>query len=107
MKRVSIFVVPCFLRPVFRFKKDRAGIPVVLLPRQVAASFQKQNPFAGWSKVIGERSAAGSGADNNDVEMILLRHGLNFLALTFGSRYFLDDDLEKVKSNFYRLISTM
>lgn len=50
--------------------------------------------------MIGERSPAGSGADDDDVEMILLRHNINFLALTFGSRCFLDDLLEKVERQF-------
>ena len=76
---LSVLVEPCFLGPIFRFKKNRAGVPVVFLSRQVVAPFQKQNAFAGWSKMIGERSAAGSGADDDDVKMILLRHGSSFL----------------------------
>ena len=41
VKLVSILVVPGFFGSVFRFEKDGAGFPVVFLPRQVAAPFQK------------------------------------------------------------------
>jgi hypothetical protein len=50
--------------------------------------------------MINKRSAAGPSANDDDVEMILLRHNVTFLALTFGSRYFLDDHSEKVERQF-------
>src|ERR1700752_4196361 len=49
---------------------DRAGIPVVFLPRNIAAALQEQNALAGGSELMGQRPATRAGADNDHIEMI-------------------------------------
>ncbi len=90
MECVSVLVVPGFLGLILRFKKHGTGIPVVLFSRQVVAPFQKQNAFAGWSEMVGERSATSSRADDDDVKMILLGHPCHLSCnTTLGPRYLL------------------
>ena len=108
MERDSVLVVPGFLGLILRFEKHCTRIPVVFFSRQVVAAFQKQNAFAGWSEMVGERSATGSRADDDDVKMILLRHPCHLSwNTTLGLAISWDGRTEHKEGILYSLISTM
>ena len=52
---------------VLRLDVDRARVPVVLLARDVVAALENQDALARGRQAIGQRSAAGAGADDDDV----------------------------------------
>ena len=58
----------------FASNENGARIPIVSFARQVIAAFQKQDPLAGRSQVVGESSSARSGANDDHVKMSRLRH---------------------------------
>src|SRR5215813_3870641 len=74
MELFAVFVVPDLLGLVLSLEIHSAGIPVVFLPRNVAAAFQEQNALAGGSQLMRQGAAAGAGADNDDIEMVLRGH---------------------------------
>ena len=46
MERLAVLVLPHFFRVVLGFDVHRPGAPVVLLPTDVVAAFEQQDPFA-------------------------------------------------------------
>ena len=77
--RVQLFAVPVpphFRGLVLALGIDRAGIPVVLLARHIVTAFEQENAFARRRQPVRERATARAGADNNDVVVCGLRHGL-------------------------------
>src|SRR5262245_8838665 len=74
MELFAILVVPHLFGLVLSFEVYGAGIPVVFFTRNVSAAFQEQNALAGGSQSMGERAAAGAGADNDHIEMVLRGH---------------------------------
>ena len=75
-ERLAVLVIPGLFGPVLGFDKDRLGIPVVFLARQVAAAFEKQNPFPRRRQMVSQRSSAGSRSDDDDVVTIVFSHVL-------------------------------
>src|SRR5262249_223922 len=65
MKRVAVLVVPGFVGLVLVVDEDGRGTPVLLLARQVAATFKQKNILSGRCQLISEGAAARTGADNN------------------------------------------
>src|SRR5207245_7682044 len=69
MKRLAVLVPPDFLRVVLGLHVDRTRAPVVLLSTDVVAALDQQDLLAGGREMVGERSAARAGADDNHVVM--------------------------------------
>src|SRR5262245_9512595 len=67
LERLAVLAVPGLLGFVFRFKKDRRSVPILLLARQVIAALQYKYSLACGRQSIGERTASRTGADNDDV----------------------------------------
>src|SRR5262245_6271539 len=72
MELFAVFVVPHFFGLVLSFEVYRPRVPVVFLPRNIAAPFQEQDALAGGSQLM--RQGAGAGADNDYIEMVLRGH---------------------------------
>src|SRR5262249_11030547 len=74
MELFAVLIVPHFFGLVLSFEVYRPRVPVVFLPRNVAAAFQEQNALAGGSQLMRQGAAAGAGADNDYIEMVLRGH---------------------------------
>jgi hypothetical protein len=59
---------------VFRIAEDRAGVPVVSLPREKVTAFEQQHALAGFGHARRGGHASRSAADDQDVVMVA-RHG--------------------------------
>src|SRR5437899_10132238 len=73
MEFLAVLVPPLFLRAVAALEHDRLGVPVLLLARHVVAALEQQDALAGGSEPVGQRAAAGAGADDDDVIMVHAR----------------------------------
>jgi hypothetical protein len=71
MELFAVLVVPNFFGLVFSFEVYGAGIPVVFLPRNIAAPFQEQDALAGGRQLVSQGAPAGASTDNNDIKVVL------------------------------------
>src|SRR5581483_1658061 len=76
MKLLAVLVVPFFFGLIFSLEIDRARVPVVFFSRHVVAALEDENLLAARRKLVGEGPAAGAAADDNNVVMIALGHGV-------------------------------
>src|SRR5918994_1258458 len=67
MQILSRLVPPPFLRLVFPIHVNGPRAPVVRLAGDVVTSLDQQNALARRCQPVGERSSAGSGADDDHV----------------------------------------
>src|SRR5262249_10106281 len=58
MERAALLVVPGFLGLVLVVDENGLAIPVVVLPRQIAATLEQQDLLAGRGQLVCERAAA-------------------------------------------------
>src|SRR5215470_7138331 len=76
MEVLAVFVEPGFLGVVVGVDVYNLGVPVCLLARNVVAPLEDQDSLSRWSQVIGERSAACAGSDN-DYVVAIVTHDAN------------------------------
>ncbi|MDQ6870349.1 MAG: hypothetical protein M3178_19240 [Pseudomonadota bacterium] len=74
MKAIAIYVVPRLIRLVGTVHKHRLRIPIGACSREIIATLNQQDAFAGWRKALRYRRTAGATSDDDDV--IMLRHRL-------------------------------
>src|SRR5262249_36586072 len=74
MERLSVLVAPLFLGVVAAFDVDRSGAPVLRFAPDVIPPLEQQDPFAGWSQPVGQSASAGTGADDDHIEMMVGHH---------------------------------
>src|SRR5262245_40886371 len=74
MDILAILVVPHFFRLILSFEVYRPRVPVVFLPRNIAAPFQEQDPLAGGREFMSQGAPAGAGADDDDIKVVLGGH---------------------------------
>src|SRR6516162_3173482 len=67
MESPAVLAVPGLLRLVFRLDEDGGRVPVVSLAWQEIAALEQQDALASRREPMGERTAAGTGADNDHV----------------------------------------
>src|SRR5258705_12149466 len=67
VERLTRAVAPDFPWGILGVDVDGLGAPVVLLPRHVVPALEEQDPLAGRREPMAQRSAARSGADDDDV----------------------------------------
>ena len=79
LKGLALVVVPGVLRDVAVLEKDLVDVPVLFLARQKITAFQEQNAFARRCQPVRQRAAAGAGA--NDDHIIVLVHHMSLLRL--------------------------
>ena len=75
LERFSIRVPPRVRRDVAALPEDRAGLPVLLLPRQEAPTFEQQHALAARGERVGECAAACPGTDDDHV--VVVGHGMS------------------------------
>src|SRR5215469_4220862 len=73
MERPALLVVPGFLGLVLVVDENGLAIPVVVLPRQIAATLEQQDLLAGRGQLVCERAAARTRAYDDDV-VARIRH---------------------------------
>src|SRR6516162_4130994 len=73
----AVLLVPELVGQVAVLPEDLAAVPVLWLPRQVAAALDHQDPLAGRREPVRERTPASAGADDNHV-IVLSRHSALF-----------------------------
>src|SRR6516225_348223 len=74
VERVALAVVPDLLRLVAALDVHPARVPVGLLPGDEVAALEEEDALAGGGQGLGQRPAAGAGADDDDVVAV---HGTN------------------------------
>src|SRR5207245_2637111 len=74
MQVFTVLVMPLLVRVVLGVDVDGFRTPVVFLARHVVAALQYQDAFAGRRQMIGQRSSAGSCANDDYVITIVRRH---------------------------------
>src|SRR5207249_5509917 len=79
MENLPILVFPTDISFVLVVDEDGAGIPVLLLAREIVTPLEQQNSFPGRSQMISKRAAPGAGADDDRVIMVCLRHAFALL----------------------------
>src|SRR5207245_571272 len=75
--RLAVLVLPHFLGVIAGVEHHGLRAPVLLFAANKAAAFDHQDAFAGWSKRIGQSAAPSAGADDDDVIVDGLRHGVS------------------------------
>ena len=73
MERLALGAVPGLGGLVLAIDEHRLAAPVLLLARQIVAALDQQDAPAGGRQAMGERCAAGAGADDNKV-IVIARH---------------------------------
>jgi len=75
LERLAVLVVPELVGQVPVLPEDLAAVPVLWLPRQVAAALDQQDPLTGRREPVRERTPASAGTDDNHV-IVLSRHSV-------------------------------
>ncbi len=78
---LPILVAPVFRRIVPAIHIDGLRIPVRFLTRDVVATFDQEDPFAGRGQTISECASARAGADDDHVVVVRVVH---FSSLAVG-----------------------
>src|ERR1043166_3150291 len=86
MQRLALAIAPHFLRVIPRLDVDRARTPVVLLAAHVVAALEQQDALPRRRQMVGQRSAAGAGADDDHVVM---RHMCSRVCVVTGDWFWL------------------
>ena len=73
LERLVLVVVPGLLRHVPVLDEDLLRVPVLGFAGQPVAALEDQDPLAGRRQVAGERAAAGTAADDDDVVSAVAR----------------------------------
>ncbi len=67
VKGIAVGVMPDLFGLVAVLDEDGPATPIVFFARDVAPTLQEEDFLTGGSQLIGQRAAAGPGADDNDV----------------------------------------
>src|SRR5215475_12246790 len=76
MQVLAVFIEPGLLSVVVRVHIDDLWIPVRFLAGNVVAALKDKDALPGWSQVVGERSTASAGA-NDDYVIAIVVHDPN------------------------------
>ena len=71
MQILAVLIEPGFLGVVVGVHVDDLRVPVRFLAGNVVAALKNQDPLSGWRQVVGERSAASAGSDDDYVVAIV------------------------------------
>src|SRR5229473_5185080 len=71
MQLLTVLIEPGFLGVVVGVHVDDLWVPIRFLAGNVVAALKNQDPLSGWRQVVGERSAAGTGSDDDHVVAIV------------------------------------
>ena len=66
----AMLVIPALWCHVSLLAEDRLGVPVLELPREVAAALEQQDPLARRREAVRERAAARAAADDDHVVVL-------------------------------------
>ena len=68
LKCVIVLVIPRVLGHIAVLDEDLGRVPILLLARKIPAALENENALAGRRKLKGQRTAARTAADDDDVE---------------------------------------
>src|SRR5919109_3347533 len=74
MQRLAVLVAPDLFGVVLGVDVDGARAPIVFLAWHIVAPFEQQNAFAGRRQGIRKGAASCSGAYDDHIETLRLRH---------------------------------